>query len=138
MTHDKNNNNMPSNINNRNIPSNFNKNNNNLICKHHQMMFKIKANTFKPNITIKSVTFNEKRCGFNWNQQSGEYSGSTEYTSCGSTMHEETDHILFKNIARIYYVADGDTDPLVERVMRYFIKKKKDSGKFQKGFLGGG
>lgn len=36
-------------------------------------------------------------------------------------MHEESDHILFKNIARIYYVADGDDNPLVERVMRYFI-----------------
>ena len=49
-------------------------------------------------------------------------------------MHEETDHILFKNIARIYYVADGDTDPLVERVMRYFIKKKKIQENFKKAF----
>ena len=31
-------------------------------------------------------------------------------------------------------MADGDIDPLVERVMRYFIKKKKIQENFKKAF----
>eukprot|EP00111_Clytia_hemisphaerica_P016625 TCONS_00049292-protein len=93
----------------------------NLICKHNQMIFKFKP-TFKHNVTIRKMSLRDQACRFRYDKTSGEYQTATAYTMCGTTMVEERRHILFKNLVRVTYVNNEiEANPLIERIEYYYI-----------------
>jgi len=90
-----------------------------LSCGHQHMQFHFKPN-FKKGIEIKKVRMSHDSCKLSYNNTHGYYI-TTSYTECGTTMHENDKHIVFKNIVRISFINKNTTNRLIERVFSYNI-----------------
>eukprot|EP00111_Clytia_hemisphaerica_P016624 TCONS_00049290-protein len=91
-----------------------------LQCYHDHMRFTM-PNFKNQNIQIKKVTLNDDSCRLIYNKSGGNFFISTQYGQCKTTMKEEREFILFKNIVRVHFVKVEKENSLIERSRIYFV-----------------
>ena len=85
------------------------------------MRFSIKPNFQNKNIRTKKVTLNDDSCILTYNKSGGNFYIGTQYVQCETTMNEEKDFIVFKNIVRVNFVKEEDENSLIERSRYPFV-----------------
>ena len=92
-----------------------------LQCEHNVLRFDFKA---LPTSTmpVKKVAFEADNCRVGCNSNSCKYERYTTFATCSTSIREEEDHIVYSNIARVYYTNETTLSSLISKTKIMNIK----------------
>jgi len=93
-----------------------------LMCKHDSFSFTFKQ-LHNSTMPIKKVTLLKDDCEMRYDRMSNIYDAlNIMFTKCGTQMSEDKHHIVFSNIARVYYTNQTTSNSLITRTKTMNIK----------------